>query len=133
MKNKYCFPEDCESVLGWRAECCLGVEDEGGITVRLYAFCLGYFYWHFVSNPAGFGFVSCGFGGPGTRRWKNSSRATRQRKEQQYGGLHHKHSAVLMYREKKIHKSNLASDLKKKNNAITVPCLYWKPFCPEEL
>lgn len=51
---------------------CLGVEDEGGITARLYAFCLGYFYWHFVSNPAGLGFVSCGFGGSGTQGWKKN-------------------------------------------------------------
>lgn len=67
------FQKGCESDLGWGfggGWCCLGWG------VLLCAFCLGYFYWHFVSNPAGFGFVSCGFGGPGTRGWKNSSRAT---------------------------------------------------------
>lgn len=58
-----------------------------GLLEAVCVFCPGYFYWHFHSNPAGFGFVSCGYGRAGdqSRNGKTlHAKATGERKEQHY-------------------------------------------------
>lgn len=92
MKNKYYFPEAAQWVSQTWAEDFFFFEwglsgEVAGLLEAVCVFCPGYFYWHFHSNPAGFGFVSCGYGRAGdqSRNGKTlHAKATGERKEQHY-------------------------------------------------